>query len=162
MKLWNRNVLTIAVLGFNMAAFAFGQAQQITITISTPQIEVSAGTPVHLHIVLTNLSQQDISVFRNPGHRNPERFYSISVSDNEGKAWPTTSYGNAILNKGSHAGSKIRTTIKPGEKLEEEATISDIFDMKSAGTYKVVVKRQSPLDPNVLIESNEISITVTD
>jgi hypothetical protein len=123
---------------------------------------VKAGAPIPLHIVLVNLSQQDISVFRSPGHGHAELFYTVTVSDSEGNVLPTTSYGDAILNKGARSVSKILTTIKPGEKLEEDATISDLFDMKSAGTYKVVVKRPSPLDLNVLIQSNEISITVTD
>ena len=57
--------------------------------------------------------------------------------------------------------SRLMVILKPGEKLEEDSTISDIFDMKSAGTYKVIVTRPSPLEHNVILKSNEISITVT-
>lgn len=163
MKLRYRNIVAVVAMhALVMAVLAHGQAQQITITISSPQAEVKTGAPVLLHIVLANLSGKEVRVFRNPGYRNAERFYSISASDSGGNARPATSYGDAILNKSAHAGSKIQSTIKPGEKLEEDATISDIFDMKEAETYRVVVKRPNPLNPSVSISSNEISIAVTD
>lgn len=161
MNLPFRNIVAIAMQAFIMAVFAHGQAQQITITISSPQAEVKAGAPVPLHIVLANLTGKEVRAFRNPGYKNAERFYSISVSDSGGNVRPTTSYGDAILNKGAQAGSKIQAMIGPGQKLEEDATVSDIFDMKEVGIYKVVVKRPSPLNPRVIIQSNEIEITVS-
>jgi hypothetical protein len=162
MKLWFRNVVFIAVLAFVFAAVARGQAQQVTITISAPQAEVKIGAPVILHIVMTNLSQQVIYVPRY-ARVYGERFNIISVLDSEGNAPPTTQYGKAIRYPGANSMSgRMMVVLKPGEKLEEDSTISNVFDMKSAGTYKVSVTRPCPLDGNVTLKSNEISITVTD
>ena len=144
-----------------VAAAVRGQAQRITITISAPQTEVEIGAPVLLHIVLANLSRQDIYVYKAPGAGNAEIYYSISVFDIEGNARPTTTYGNAILNGGGRIGSRIGVMLKPGEKLEQDATISNLYDMKSVGVYRVIVKRPNPLDPTITLKSNEISITVT-
>jgi hypothetical protein len=161
MKLWSRNAILIAVQCFVVAAVACGQAQKVTITISAPQAEVKVGAPILLHIVMTNLSQQDIYVPKNAARARAERYYFISVFDSEGNAPPTTQYGKAIRYPGAEAMSRLMVILKPGEKLEEDSTISDIFDMKSAGTYKVIVTRPSPLEDNVILKSNEISITVT-
>ena len=161
MKLWSRNAILIAVQCFVVAAVACGQAQKVTITISAPQAEVKVGAPILLHIVMTNLSRQDIYVPKNAARARAERYYFISVFDSEGNAPPTTQYGKAIRYPGAEAMSRLMVILKPGEKLEEDSTISDIFDMKSAGTYKVIVTRPSPLEDNVILKSNEISITVT-
>lgn len=162
MKLWSRNAILIAVQCFVVAAVACGQAQKVTITISAPQAEVKVGAPILLHIVMTNLSQQVIYVPRGAtGRVRGERYNFISVSDSQGNAPPTTQYGKAIRYPGAEAMSRLMVILKPGEKLEEDSTISDIFDMKSAGTYKVIVTRPSPLEDNVILKSNEISITVT-
>ncbi len=155
-----RNVFLTIMQTFLLAIFAHAQARQVTITISTSQTEVKAGVPVNLEIVLANLSQQDIHIFRAPGHEHAELFYSISVCRGDGSAAPMTTYDDAINNRGARPISKIMTTIKPGEKLKEYATISDIFDMTVAGKYEIVVKRPDPLDPRVLIRSNRISIDV--
>jgi len=161
MKLRFRNVVLIALQALVLAAVAPGQTQQVTITISAPQAEVKAGAPVLLHIVMTNLSRQDIYVPKNAARARAERYYLISVFDSEGNAPTTTQYGKAIRYPGAEAMSRLMVILKPGEKLEEDSTISDIFDMKSAGTYKVIVTRPSPLEHNVILKSNEISITVT-
>jgi hypothetical protein len=154
----------LGVLMLGVAGFGYSQTSQqpFNITVSAEKSEVKSGDDVGINIVMTNLSQRDFSVFRSPGHGHAELFYTISVFDNEGKARPITTYGDGILNKGARSVSRILTKIMPGEKLEEDTTISDLFDMKSAGTYKVIVKRRSPIDPNIFIQSNEISITVTD
>lgn len=161
MKLWHRNLAAIAIQAFIVTALACGQqTQQVTIIISSPQTEIKAGNPVLLHIILANLSKHDISVFRAPGYKHAELFYSISACDSDGNAPPATSYGDAILHRGARPISKIMTTIKPGEKLEEDAALSEIFDMKAAGTYRIIVKRPSPLDPAVLLKSNTLTISV--
>ena len=161
MKLRFRNVVLVAVQALVLAAVARGQAQQVTITISAPQAEVKVGAPILLHFVMTNLSQQVIYVGRDAA-RHGERYNIISVLDSEGNAAPTTQYGKAIRYPGAEVmGSRIMVILQPGEKLEEDSTISDVFDMKSVGTYKVSVTRPSPLEDNVILKSNEISITVT-
>ena len=159
MKHLFRNLVLIAVQVFVMAAVVRGQTQPITITISTSQTVVKAGAPVLLHIVLANLSQQSITVFKSPGWGSAQQHYFISVSDSVGNE---TSNGDYILKKEGRAGSRIMVTLKPGDQLEEDATISKMFDLKSSGIYQIFVKRQSPLDPDVFIQSNLISITVTD
>lgn len=157
MKISFRNAVLIAMQAFVLAAVVCGQEQPITITISAPQAEAKAGAPVLLHVVLANLSRQDITVFKSPGWGSAERYYFVSVTDSEGNV---TTHGDYILKKEGRAGSRIMVTLKPGDKLEEDATITDMFEKKPAGAYKIVVKRPSPLDPDAVIQSNEITITV--
>ena len=157
-------VCALLLLGVSLTVFRQSGAQKnstqpFNLKISTSQTVVKSGAPVLLHIVLTNLSQQNITVFKSPGWGSAQRHYFISVTDSVGNE---TSSGDYILKKEGRSGSRIMVTLKPGDQLEEDATISKMFDLKSSGLYQVFVKRQSPLDPDVFIQSNVISMTVTD
>jgi hypothetical protein len=51
-------------------------------------------------------------------------------------------------------------TVAPGEAVDDNVTVSRMFDMTATGTYFIQVSRASPLDPAIILKSNIITITV--
>lgn len=144
----------------------------ISVHIACPQEEVKSGSQIKLIVVATNLSHDDVDVYKAAVDGEAEDANAIEVRDESGKLMPR------IDVRSFNTGGKIHTlpkkmrvnrvgvVLKPGEKLEDFAILSNLFDLSKPGRYTVTVQgeRRSD-DPNsgmtlIYDKSNVLNITV--
>jgi len=156
-----KRLLVLLVLIESFAAFAQSgkatspkSAKPFALLIRSKPV-VAVGTPIEIHIRLTNTSAHDIdasSVHQGTGFC-PTYIYGIHDQS-----------GNAAQQKRSEQespGSLQTRMLKPGASREDSCLISDAFDMWT-GTYAVQLSKPVSDSPGAeLVKSNKITITVT-
>ncbi len=158
-------IVIIAIVTIMAATGYFGAAednkQPFTITISAYKDTVRIGEETRLHVVLANISDQSLVFRRSVSPITAEHHYTVLVHDKRGKNTQETEYGrHTRLHQ--LIGSDSAILLKPGEKLEEDAILSDVFDLTSPGEYEIQFLRPVSEDPNEkeIVKSNTITITV--
>lgn len=128
-----------------------------TITISTPESVVDAGSNVKITITMTNTSDRD--VFYGSGTEPVE----IRVLDSDGKSVAETPKGMKIHgtepNRQPHSGSNDRLFLKPGTALSWYRIVSNEFDMKKPGNYTILAQRKDT-SSGIVVMSAPITVTV--
>ena len=162
MRLTRTFILTIAVAAaiFGIAKAQDGNVQPLKVTISAAREEVKVGEEVRIHVVLTNVSEQTITVLRSPSQEQAEEHYTVRVYDKSGKDATETKYGHAA---GSYrfGGSEIVKPLAPGETMAEDTILSKQFDLTAPGEYQIQVSRPVSENPkDGVVQSNKIIITV--
>ena len=136
--------------------------QNPTIAIESRNATVESGQAVQVHIALENTTSQEFTIFRSTGGGSGELYCSISVIGPDGHPAASTEYG-AALEKNRHAInplSRKMVHVAPGETVDDNVTVSKMFNMAAPGTYLVQVSRSSPFDPAVILKSNTLEIDV--
>jgi hypothetical protein len=92
--------------------------------------------------------------------------YIVVLKDSQGRPVPHTELGKTVFGDSDAAtpsiGSSIPVQLEPGDALEENIILTDLFDMTKIGSYSLIVKRLSPeKDDNNYILSNSITIEIT-
>ena len=160
MRLMSKFSLLLAMIGICCAAFTQAQ-QQPSITIESKNPTVESGQAIHVHIVLTNTTGREFTVFKSVGGGLGEQYYSISVTGPDGNPAALTEYGAAAQkNVGVVSGSRIMKKVALGANVDEYVTISRMFNMTLAGKYVVQVSRPSPFNPSIILKSNNLTIRV--
>lgn len=161
-------------IGLAIAAIAMGSGlfattgdsnQPFTITISAPQNTVRVGADIHIHVVLTNVSDHGLRI--PPVTLNAACDYVIQIQGEKG----------LISNEPNCSGSRIAgiRQLKPGESVDGNITLSEIlqydstqgaevkvFDFTTPGEYVVQLSRHVSDDPaKEIVKSNKITVTVT-
>jgi hypothetical protein len=130
-----------------------------SVTISTPNASVRAGSDVKLNIVLANTTGKDLhSGYGGPGRDGP--VFDIDIRDSRNVAVPETPFGLTLHGKNPHpfAGSVFSAPSHPGEPIKEELILSKEYDLSKPGKYTVQVRERHPVFQTV--KSNVITITV--
>jgi hypothetical protein len=133
--------------------------QWFSVTISTPEASVRAGSDVKLNVVLTNNTGKDLhSGYGGPGRNGP--VFDLDIRDSKNKAVPETPFGLTTQGKNLHpfSGSAFSATSHPGETIKEELNLSKEYDLSKPGKYTVQVRERHPVFQAV--KSNIITITV--
>lgn len=165
MRLARNVTLAIAALAVIpvLSAAPSDSSQPFAITISAPQTTIKVGEDVRIHVVFTNVSDQEINLLT---HFGAECDYIIQVQDKNG----------LHTHEPDCSGSAVYTHRKPGMKLEYDADLSEIlrydskvddmvkaFDFTSPGEYEVQLSRHIADNPQKeIVTSNKITITVTE
>jgi hypothetical protein len=130
-----------------------------SVTISTPEAIVSAGSDVKLKVIFANNTGKDLHYgVGGPGRGGPA--FDIDVRDSEGKPVPETAYGLKMHGKDPHpwAGSVFTVTSGPGKTMEEELILSKEYDLSKPGKY--TVQTQGGKGATRTAKSSVITITV--
>ena len=154
-------ILLLPILGACFAAHPQGP-QQPTISIESKSPIVKLGHPIQIHIVLKNTTNREFTVFRSTGGASGEQYYSVSVIGPDGKPAALTEYG-AAMEKNRHQIvplSRKMVTVAPSASVDDNVTVSKMFNMTAAGTYVVQVSRPSPFDRSIILKSNTLAIKV--
>jgi len=160
-------VFAAAAIMVAVAGSAFSQTSQrpLTIAISASQTTVRVGEDVRIHVVLTNVSDQELTVGTLP---NPECDYTIQVRGKEGVR---------VHQPDCPAVSASSRHLKPGDQIEGDVTLSKVnqngrhgdetasagkaFDFSLPGEYVVQLSRHaSDSLKKEVIQSNKLVITV--
>ena len=137
-------------------------SQQPTIAIESKNITVASGQPIQIHIVLNNTTDRSFTVFRSGGGASGEQYYSVSVIGPDGDPAALTEYG-AAMEKNRHQIVPLyrkMVTVAPSASVDDNVTVSKMFNMTAAGTYVVQVSRPSPFDRSIILKSNTLAIKV--
>ena len=154
-------ILLLPILG--LCSTALPQAsRQPSISIEAEKPTFELGQPMQIHIVLKNTTERQFTVFRSTGGGSGELYYSVSVIGPDGKPAAFTEYGAAMeKNRGQlPILSRKMVTVAPDASVDDNVTVSKMFNMAPAGTYVVQVSRASPLNPTVTLKSNKLTINV--
>jgi len=155
------------------ASLAWGQsppqpkAPPYTLTLSTLQGVVKAGSEVSLDLAVKNISHEQVVWNWQPHPYKGEINYEIrvDVQDSQGNRPPMTdAFGSAMETKkqvGPANKFLVPEYIKPGETLTEKVSITDRYQLTVPGKYTIMVHKLDSYVSNVEVKSNTITITVT-
>jgi len=146
------NEISITVIPGDADA-ATAQPHPFSIAISTPNETIKVGDPVRIHVVLKDISDQDIAVPDPSSSKPTDGRYTISVSG-----------PNISMNKGGGTYVGPRTILKPGEQIEEDDILQgNPFDFNAPGKYVIQFFQSDGDDSNPWsVKSNKITIAVTE
>jgi hypothetical protein len=142
-------------------------APNLSITISTPDEVVKAGSEVKVKVLFTNSSDQVISMSHTLAPNPGEVDNWIDVRDENGKLAPQTQYGKKI--KGDEStppaatnASSMAVEMKPGETARAHIQVTKLFDLSRPGKYTIQVDRFDRLEngSGAWAKSNIITVTV--
>lgn len=151
----------LCVVTLMMVALAVAQEnvkQPFTITITTDTPVIKAGAPLLIKSQLTNTSGQDLNV--SGGIDRDTGLKSNHIFDVRDKA------GNSVTKKshkqvGPLTGSVVFGTLKQGESSVHVEDVSRAYDLSRPGQYVIQISRPIPSDPQQVVKSNKITVTVT-
>jgi hypothetical protein len=140
-----------------------------SVSISTPDSVVRAGSDVKMKITFVNDTRQNLFFgVGGPGRGGPP--FDMDVRDSRGEQVLETDYGLKMQGKPPRptaeskgprpgwAGSVFRATLSPGQKLEEDLMLNKEYDLIKPGVYTVRVGGSKTITG--VGESNLIRITV--
>lgn len=144
------NQIAIVVLPGDANAAA-ADAHPFSIEISTPNETIKAGDAVRIHVVLTNVSDGEITVPASPEPTKAEAYYAIAVSGPKGLFGQPSGYGGSNMRK-----------LKPGETIEEDGVLKGTsFHFSSPGTYTIQFFQKDGGGANPWsVKSNKILVSV--
>jgi hypothetical protein len=165
--------LILVLLGITASGRLSAQSPQsgppasFSVSLSTTQPAVKAGSELKISVVLTNLSNQDLDLTWD-GASRAEFDYTILVSDRDGHEPPDTQYLRAVRGKdSSNPDGKTQLVVlpssglrqvKPGGTLTDSIYLDKLYDLKP-GKYTVQVERID--DSHKTVKSNTLTVTVT-
>src|SRR5205823_2446105 len=119
---------------------------------------VVAGADVVIKLSLTNISHQALyeGVMYMDGIYLDTSF-RFDVRDESGNLVSKRNYPDEEL----RTGKVIFRTIYAGETLTQDQRVSARYDMRKPGKYTIQVYRQLSYDPNDVIKSNIVTVTVS-
>ena len=133
-----------------------------TVTISADHPTPNLGEPLMIHIVLESVSRDPITIAqeRHIGTRG-EFNYRITVVHVDGSAVPDTEEGYR-LKHGTYVGefSTLDRQLQLGERIEEDADLNNVVEIKTPGYYVVQMERTLGLHVGSGIKSNKLLIRV--
>ncbi len=161
-----RNItLVVATFAFipGLSAATGDSNQPFTITINAPQTTIKVGDPVNIHVVMTNVSDQEVNLLT---EFDAGCDYSVQVQSNN----------NPKTHQPDCSGSAAFLHLKPGKQFESNTDLSKIlrydskvgdmvkvFDFTSPGEYVIQLSRHVADDPDKkIVKSNKLTITVTE
>ena len=153
----------LMLLVFGLCCSALSQLAQLpTISIQPMKPAFESGQPIQVHIVLENTTDREFTVFRSTGGASGEQYYSVRVIGPDGNSPAPTEYGAAMEKNRDQIVplSRKMVPLAPGAFVDDNVTISRMFDMAAAGTYVVQVSRPSPFDRSIILKSNTLAIKV--
>jgi hypothetical protein len=160
-------IFLLTILLWSSTAYSASPPYQIS--ISTPVDVVQTGDNISLNITDTNYSGQELWV-----SYLVERF-NIKVWREDGRPVNFTKEGRFL--HGQQSGKDIQEDenwwdrskgnghmagLNPGEQLEEQVLVNQIYDMSTPGTYLMQIQGSvPPFPPGFPVKSNMIAVTVT-
>ena len=138
----------------------------ISVTISAMQTVVKADSEVKVGIILTNISNHEVSLAKDNAQNLGEAHNKIEVRDEKGNLAPEAKYVGILDGKAPNdvifmpLGSSAPHSLKPGETLKDAIIASKLFDLSKPGKYTIQVQRTDEATKTV-VRSNTITLTVT-
>jgi hypothetical protein len=166
-----RIVLILLLLATILVAPIRGTAQSkkpaFSIMITTSKNVVTAGSEVRVELIVTNISNQVVTLARENSLNNGELSNSIEVRDDMGTSVHRTNLVRAAKSNESSKDemsipvySSVTISLKPGETLKDGIFVTQLFDLSQPGRYTILVLRKDETS-NTIVKSNTITLTVT-
>ena len=136
-------------------------ATAYAIAVTVPQTSFTSGSPIAIHMVVTNGSRQRIwvlcpledtrySVWDNRGHLARRKVSTVILIDR---------HGQHTVGRRVHIPRGVWRALQPGQTVEDAALISDAYDLSRPGQYFIQASRADP-ETGDISKSNVVSITV--
>lgn len=132
----------------------------MSLSISASERIFKIGTEVKIKATLSNLTDHVITLH----DRIRECDYSVEVRDEKGNLAPETPDKQELKCDRTgilHESRNILLTLKPHQATEEEIVVTRLFELRVPGEYSVHVTRKVPEQLGGAIESNLLTITMT-
>ena len=141
----------------------------LSLSLSPVTDKVTAGSPMLVTITMKNISDHEISYWREMTD-DPGGFeYKISAWDDKQTAVLDSKFGKALRGREDPAfltaDTPLRSTggwrtLKPGETLTDRVNVGRLFDLSRPGRYTIQVQRLD-LDTKTFVMSNRINVEIT-
>ncbi|MGO9096739.1 MAG: hypothetical protein ACLQGV_16155 [Bryobacteraceae bacterium] len=136
------------------------------ITINAPQTALKTNSEVRVGISLRDISNHEIYFSQPPGVGLRLSDGDIEVRDDKGNLMPSIKSQQTIQTKDLLGptfsyGSYVCVSLKPGETLQGEIVVSELFDLHRSGKYTIQVKRTDAATKTA-VKSNIIALTLTE
>jgi hypothetical protein len=153
-------LLTLLTAGPLLAAQAKAANPRFSLTITTPNETVVAGSELRVKVVLTNASDETISVEKAPGNALGHFYYDVDVRDSRDEVAPDTDDGKKIRKKQFTILTEVKFAVPPGQSVEDAVLVTRLYRLRP-GKYTVQFQRWD-YKSKLIVKSNKISITVTE
>lgn len=113
--------------------------------------------PILLEVTLSNKSAEAIYIIET----SPLKDNRLEITKSRGEKVPLSEKGRKIMQSGEVR--RMVSKIGPGEKLEYEIGVGELYDLSDSGTYTVVVKRTILLHDKkkfTEVKSNPVKVLV--
>jgi hypothetical protein len=164
------SVLTIVGMGDADGAMA---AQNLnapfSLNLKAPVGKVKLGTPVQVTITLKNISEHDVSIWRENATDQGGYVYRVDIRDKKGTKPPDTKMGKGFKGLDDPAQATRDTPtersggwikLKAGEARTEDVNVSKLYDLDQPGKYAIRF-RHFDEETKAFVKSNTITVTVT-
>lgn len=136
-----------------------------TLAVSTDHETVAPGAKVIVTVHLTNVSDHALS-FGRFGFGGPDLAYRVEIRDSQGQLAPyTEDYGKRLRHEAPYdqpiVGRAAGYGVEKGETATETIEVTKQYHLSTPGKYTIRVSHQD-LETNVDVQSNTISLTVTE
>jgi len=126
----------------------------LSISIDTKEPSVKAGSPIRVHIVLANVSSQNVGLSLVPGVFP----YEVDVRYSNGLLVPETDHGRKMrAQQNGYTSAEYTLVLKPDERQEVDCTVGEWNDLSKPGIYVIQMQRED--HPGT--KSNKMTVTVT-
>jgi len=150
-----------------------GGKPPFSLTINTMDQQVASDSLLKARVTLTNISDHDISIWKESTDDEGGTTYKVEVHYDNGKMPPETKLG--VVRNGHadeaqlsqvppderHLGfSGACLVVKSGKSMTEEVSVSRLYDLSKPGKYVIQVSRVDEVT-GMFVKSNAIAVTVT-
>jgi len=138
-----------------------------SLTLSSSEKVIKAGSEARLEIVLKNTSNHEFSITKSNAEDRAESHYRIDVRDSKGRPVPDTEYAHTVWNLNSKPTtqfvfSEVVHTLKPGESLTDVVVITKLYELSRPGKYTIRISREISRELGKgTVKSSPFTITVT-
>jgi hypothetical protein len=163
-------MLSSTMLGVLLGGLAGAAEPELSLTVSVAKDGVKVGAEVRLRILLTNLTNHQITLGRLNHPDGLENEYSFDVRDSQGRSVPLTRYGRAVHGTPDEGDERhdcgdcsgVTQDLEPHEKITDEIAVSKIYELTRAGKYTIQVSRPQGDNSHAIVKSNTITVTISD
>lgn len=159
--------LTALAISGALCAPCQNQQQPFSLRISLRQSSVRLGTPIMVDVQVFNNTSTVKDITVHPGFKYADPDYTALVLDEAGNVVPETQLGARLhghtddLRSELGGGSHFRTTIEPGNHLDQEYDLSYLYRLRTPGTYSIQLSRKDLIGNEEIVKSNTVLLVIT-
>jgi len=132
-------------------------ARKHTLLVKAEKEVFTPGEQILLKVTLSNNSQEEIYIVETGTLKD----YLLEVRDRAGKKVPVSKKGKKILD--SPFAKRVVSKIEPGQAVQDEINVGDLFDLSAGFSYVITVKRTVLMQDkkkSAEMESNPVMVII--
>jgi hypothetical protein len=150
-------LIVLVFVGLSTAQPPATSRPPVSLLITTPDQTVKRDSPIILNITMTNLSDHAVTYLVGSGYG----WADVKVYDSTGNLAPETEERQRVGHPKSGSVVSFKKYLPPGKKVESVIDVRRHYRL-SPGEYKIQVQYSDPENTTGIIESNVVTVVITE